>query len=61
MELSKNLLGIKSLFEKPPVLPLLIKLAALSNLKATFHCAHWHRFFPFKKAFFENPPVLPYP
>ena len=31
---------------------LLIKRAALGNLKATFHCTHWHRFFPLKKAFF---------
>ena len=31
---------------------LLIKRAALGNLKASFHCTHWHRFFPIKKAFF---------
>ena len=31
---------------------LLIKRAALGNLKASFHCTHWHRFFPLKKAFF---------
>ena len=28
----------------------LIKRAALGNLKVNFHCAHWHRFFPLKKA-----------
>ena len=28
------------------------RLAALGNLKASFHCTHWHRFFPLKKAFF---------
>ena len=32
---------------------LLIKRAALGNLKASFHCTHWHRFFPLKKVFFE--------
>ena len=35
---------------------LLIKRAALGNLKASFHCTHWHRFFPLKKAF-SNPSV----
>ena len=29
---------------------LLIKRAALGNLKACFQCTHWHRFFPLKKA-----------
>ena len=33
----------------------LIKRAALGNLKASFHCTHWHRFFPLKKA----PPFSP--
>ena len=33
---------------------MLIKRAALGNLKASFHCTHWHRFFPLKKAFFES-------
>ena len=33
---------------------LLIKRAALGNLKASFHYTHWHRFFPLKKAFFES-------
>ena len=32
----------------------LIKRAALGNLKASFHCTHWHRFFPLKKA---PPPI----
>ena len=32
----------------------LIKRAALGNLKVNFHCAHWHRFFPLKKA----PPLI---
>ena len=41
-------------FENPPVLPLLIKLAALGNLKVNFHCAHWHSFFPLRKA----PPLI---
>ena len=31
---------------------LLIKRATLGNLKTSFHCTHWHRFFPLKKAFF---------
>ena len=31
---------------------MLIKRAALGNLKASFHCTHWHRFFPLKKACF---------
>ena len=38
------------LFENLPDLPLLIKLAALGNLKASFHCAHLHSFFPLRKA-----------
>ena len=33
---------------------MLIKRAAPGNLKASFHCTHWHRFFPLKKAFFES-------
>ena len=33
-------------FENLPVIPLLIKRAALDNLKVNFHCAHWHSFFP---------------
>ena len=35
---------------------LLIKRAALGNLKASFHCTHWHRFFPLKKAFSKTYP-----
>ena len=31
---------------------MLIKRAALGNLKASFHCTHWLRFFPLKKKFF---------
>ena len=31
------------------------RLAALGNLKASFHCTHWHRFFPLKRA----PPLTP--
>ena len=44
----------KKVFENPPVLPLLIKLAALGNLKVNFHCAHWHSFFPLR----EDPPLI---
>ena len=36
---------------------LLIKRAALGNLKASFHCTHWHRFFPLKRGIFSNPSV----
>ena len=39
---------------------LLIKRSALGNLKASFHCTHWHRFFPLKKVFFRIPPS-PFP
>ena len=35
---------------------LLIKRAALGNLKTSFHCTHWHHFFPLKKEFFRIPP-----
>ena len=35
---------------------LLIKRAALGNLKASFHCTHWHRFFPLKKVFSKTYP-----
>jgi len=34
----------------------LIKRAALGNLKASFHCTHWHRFFPLKKVFSKTYP-----
>ena len=37
---------------KSPRPSLLIKRAALGNLKTSFHCTHWHRFFPLKKEFF---------
>ena len=39
-------------FLKSPRPSLLIKRVALGNLKTSFHCTHWHRFFPLKKAFF---------
>ena len=35
---------------------MLIKRAALGNLKASFHCTYWHRFFPLKKAFSKTYP-----
>ena len=35
---------------------LLIKRPALGNLEASFHCTHWHRFFPLKKAFSKTYP-----
>lgn len=41
---------------KSPRPSLLIKRAALGNLKTSFHCTHWHRFFPLKKEFFRIPP-----
>ena len=37
---------------------LLIKRATLGNLKASFHCTHWHRFFPLKKDFSTSPSLL---
>ncbi len=37
---------------------MLIKRAALGNLKASFHCTHWHCFFPLKKAFSKITPSL---
>ena len=40
---------------KSPRPSFLIKQAALGNLKASFHCTHWHRFFPLKRA----PPLTP--
>ena len=43
------------LFLKSPRPSFLIKRAALGNLKASFHCTHWHRFFPLKRA----PPLTP--
>ena len=46
--------SIKNL-RKSPRPSFLIKRAALGNLKASFHCTHWHRFFPLKRA----PPLTP--
>ena len=43
-------------FRKSPRPSFLIKRAALGNLKASFHCTHWHRFFPLKKAFSKTYP-----
>ena len=37
---------------KSPRPSLLIKWAALGNLKTSFHCTHWHRFFPLKQGIF---------
>ena len=44
------------IFRKSPRPSLLIKRAALGNLKTSFHCTHWHHFFPLKKEFFRIPP-----
>ncbi len=38
--------------KKVILLSFCIRYAALGNLKASFHCTHWHRFFPLKKVFF---------
>ena len=46
----------KEFFLKSPRPSFLIKRAALGNLKASFHCTHWHRFFPLKKAFSKTYP-----
>ena len=43
-----------NVYNNPPVLPLLIKMAALGNLNENFHCAHLHSFFPLRKA----PPLI---
>ena len=43
-------------FRKSPRPSFLIKRAAPGNLKASFHCTHWHRFFPLKKAFSKTYP-----
>ncbi len=40
--------------KKVILLSFCIRYAALGNLKASFHCTHWHRFFPLKKVFFES-------
>ena len=48
-DFSKNVfLNNKSSKITPP--SFLIKQAALGNLKASFHCTYWHRFFPLKRA-----------
>ena len=47
-----------NLFLKSSRPSLLIKRAALGNLKASFHCTHWHCFFPLKKAFSKITPSL---
>ena len=44
----------KSNFLKSSRPSLLIKRAALGNLKASFHCTHWHRFSPLKM----DPPLI---
>ena len=48
----KDVTALQGFFLKSSRPSLLIKRAALGNLKASFHCTHWHRFFPLKKAFF---------
>ena len=53
LNLKTRKLGI---FRKSPRPSLLIKRAALGNLKTSFHCTHWHHFFPLKKEFFRIPP-----
>ena len=52
---SKTYPSFLTLFRKSPRPSFLIKQAALGNLKASFHCTHWHRFFPLKRA----PPLTP--
>ena len=44
-----DIVFLYSFFLKSSRPSLLIKRAALGNLKASFHCTHWHRFFPLKK------------
>ena len=53
--------GQREFFLKSSRPSFLIKRAALGNLKASFHCTHWHRFFPLKKEIFRKPtrPYLP--
>ena len=53
--------GQREFFLKSSHPSFLIKRPALGNLKASFHCTHWHRFFPLKKVFFRKPtrPSLP--
>ena len=52
---------MRDFFENHPVPLLLIKLAALGNLKANFHCAHSHSFFPLMRDFFRKPTSPPLP
>ena len=52
----KNVTALQGFFLKSSRPSLLIKRAALGNLKASFHCTHWHRFFPLKKAFSKTYP-----
>ena len=47
--------GQREFFLKSSRPSFLIKRAALGNLKASFHCTHWHRFFPLKKEIFRKP------
>ena len=56
MEYANLEFGFKTLdvFLKSSRPSFLIKRAALGNLKTSFHCTHWHRFFPLKK----DPPLI---
>ena len=53
---SGSSLAKKQFFIKSPRPSFLIKRAAPGNLKASFHCTHWHRFFPLKRAFSKTYP-----
>ena len=53
---SGSSLAKKQFFRKSPRPSFLIKRAAPGNLKASFHCTHWHRFFPLKRAFSKTYP-----
>ena len=50
--------GQREFFLKSSRPSFLIKRAALGNLKASFHCTHWHRFFPLNKAFSKTYPSV---
>ena len=52
----KDVTALQGFFLKSSRPSLLIKRAALGNLKASFHWTHWHRFFPLKKAFLKTYP-----
>ena len=52
----KDVTALQGFFLKSSRPSLLIKRAALGNLKASFHCTYWHRFFPLKKAFSKTYP-----